>query len=75
MAFICYNKIMLKTTRQTKQSSNVLKAILTEIRLLRQELNLILPQDDLETYENPERIRRSYQNAIKKYSPYANQSN
>lgn len=66
---------MLKTITQTKQSSNVLKVILQEIRLMRQKLNLILPQDDLETYENPKRIKQSYQNAIKQYPPYANQSN
>ena len=39
---------------------------------MRQKLNLILPQDDLKTYEHAERIKQSYQNAIKQYPPYAN---
>ena len=66
---------MLQSIKQTKQSSDVLVKILQEIRLMRQELNLILPKDDLNMYEHTERIKQSYQNAIKQYPPYANQTN
>ena len=66
---------MLQSIKQTKQSSDVLVKILQEIRLMRQELNLILPQDDLKIYEHPERIKQSYQSAIKQYPPNANQTN
>ena len=66
---------MLKSIKRTKQSSDVLAKILQEIRLMRQELNLILPQDDLKMYEHAERIKQSYQNAIKQYPTHADQTN
>lgn len=47
----------------------ILQSILEELRLLREEVGLLLPQEDLEDYDNPERIKRSYQKAIKKYPP------
>lgn len=47
----------------------VLKDILEELRLLRNEVMLLLPQEDLEEYAHPERIKNSYKKAIKKYSP------
>lgn len=53
----------------TKNGEKTLQAILEELRLLRKELILLLPQEDLEDYEHPERIKKSYQKAIKKYPP------
>lgn len=50
-------------------SPRVFKTILEEIRLLRNEVALLFPQDDLEDYAHPHRIRRSYQKAVKKYPP------
>ena len=50
-------------------STKTLKAILEELRLLRNEVMLLLPQEDLEGYGHPGRIRRSYQKAIKKHPP------
>lgn len=47
----------------------ILQSILEELRLLRGKVELLLPQEDLEGYANPERIKRSYQKAIKKYPP------
>ena len=50
-------------------SSKILQAILEELRLLRNEMTLLLPQEDLEDYNHKDRIRISYQKAIKKYPP------
>lgn len=43
--------------------------ILKELRLLREEISLILPSEDLKDYAHSRRIRRSYQKAMKKYPP------
>ena len=50
-------------------SPQVLQYILKELRLLRQEVMLLFPQDDLEAYAHPKRIKSSYQKALKKYPP------
>ena len=50
-------------------TSNGIQKILEELRLLRQEVRLLLPQEDLEDYTHPERIKRSYQKAVKQYPP------
>ncbi len=52
-----------------KIPSKIIKAIFEELRLLRNEIGLLLPQEELEGYTHPDRIRRSYQKAIKKYPP------
>ncbi len=49
--------------------NQVLNALLKEMRRLRQSIDFILPQEDINDYANPERIKRSYQKALKKYSP------
>ena len=60
-----------KTQIKNRESitSNEIQKILEELRLLRQEVRLLLPQEDLEDYADPERIKRSYQKAIKQYPP------
>lgn len=50
-------------------SSKLLQAILEELRLLRNEMTLLLPQEDLEDYAHKDRIKTSYQKSIKKYPP------
>ncbi len=57
----------LQTTKDT--SSKILKSILEELRLLREEVKLLLPQEDLEGYANSEEIKQAYQKAIKKHPP------
>ena len=56
---------------RTKQAfqPKILEIILDEIRTLRRDLSLILPQEDLKNYTNPSRIKKSYQKAIKLYPP------
>jgi len=64
-------KIMPIQTIKNKDiiSSKILQAILGELRLLRNEMTLLLPQEDLEDYNHKDRILISYQKAIKKYPP------
>lgn len=69
----CYTEIgnMTTQTAKNKNSGETLQAILEELRLLRNEVMLLLPQKDLEDYAHPERIKSSYQKALKKYPPAA----
>ena len=50
-------------------SSKILLSILEELKLLREEVGLLLPQEDVEEYAHSERIKRSYKSAIGKYVP------
>jgi len=50
-------------------SSEMMQSVLEELRLLRQEVLLLFPQEDLEDYAHPDRIRKSYQKATKEYPP------
>ncbi len=45
----------------------IAQEILKEIRLLRNEIALLFPQDDIEEYEHSDRIKKNYERAIKKY--------
>lgn len=47
----------------------MIQAILEELRLLRNEVMLLFPQEDLKDYAHPDRIKRSYKEALKKYPP------
>lgn len=51
--------------------NDILGAILQEVRLLREEVGLLLPNENLKDYAHPARIKRSYQKAIKQYPPAA----
>jgi len=50
-------------------SPKLMRDILEELRLLRKEVMLLLPQEDLEEYVHPDRIKRSYEKALKNYPP------
>ena len=58
----------IQSTKRFSQPE-VLQAILQELRLLRNEVMLLFPQDRLEDYAHPTRIKRSYQKALKQYPP------
>lgn len=47
----------------------LLEEILGELKLLRKEVASLFPQEDLEGYAHPERIKRSYRDALKQYPP------
>ncbi|OGL67635.1 hypothetical protein A3B21_01430 [Candidatus Uhrbacteria bacterium RIFCSPLOWO2_01_FULL_47_24] len=50
-------------------SSKTMESILYELRMIRDEIALLLPQEDLEEYANVERVKQSYAKAIKRYPP------
>ena len=50
-------------------NSRIFSSILTELRLLRKEVLLLLPQEDLEEYSDEDRIKKSYLKALRKYPP------
>jgi len=50
-------------------SSKMLYSILEEVKLLREEVMLLLPQEDIEEYSHPKRISGSYRKALKKFPP------
>lgn len=50
-------------------SAKIVKDILDEIRLMRNEINLLLPNEDLKGYVHPERIKRSLENARRRHPP------
>lgn len=50
-------------------TSRLIQSILKEIRLLRREVTLLLPNEDLKEYVHPKRVINSYRKAVKKYPP------
>ena len=58
--------IQLKTKNQVLNKEDL---ILEEIKLLREQVMLLLPQEDLDDYAHPRRIKKSYQEAVKQYPP------
>lgn len=64
------NTAHAKVKDKTLPTRQLLNQVLQEIRILRHEFSLLLlPSEDIEEYEHPDRIKRSYQKAIKKYPP------
>jgi hypothetical protein len=64
----------MQTTQQTpqtrtKQDTQTLQAILEELHLLRKEVHFLFPQEEIDDYSHPERIRQSYKKALKQYPP------
>ncbi len=68
MAKLINNKTLIKSS---KNQTQLLKAFLEEIRLLREELALFLPQEKLEDFTNQKNIKTAYRRAIKQYPPLA----
>lgn len=50
-------------------SNDTLETLVEELRLLRNEVKLLLPQEDLQDYAHLKQIERSYKKAIKEYPP------
>ncbi len=47
--------------------THTLQAILEELRLLRTQITLLLPHENLDEYTHPRRIKKSFENALKQY--------
>ena len=59
----------LNSSKKANETSEMLRAILQELRLLRNDVLLLFPQDRLEDYAHPDRIKRSYENAVRERPP------
>ncbi len=59
----------ISTTQKKENPTDVLQKIYEELRLLRNGVMFLIPQEDLEEFRHPERIKRSYQRAIKEHPP------
>lgn len=64
MAVLTIPKIKSSDTNDTNL---ILTEILKELRNLKKEVELIVPQEDLSDYSHPARIKRSHQKALKQY--------
>lgn len=61
--------IKIKSKKITSEPPELINAILRELRLLRTEINLLFPQEDIKEYAHADRVRRSYKKAMKQYPP------
>lgn len=52
-----------------KTNDKTIKAIFEELRMLRNQIGLLLPQEKLDEYVHPQKIRSSYQKSMKRYPP------
>ena len=58
------------TTTKKRTNENLLRKIYDEVHQLRQELFwLTRPEEELEDYAHPERIKRSLKAALKEHPP------
>ena len=59
-----------KTLINTREGQKTLQTILKEVRRLQHQVWLLtLPEEDLEGYAHPERIKRSLKAALKEHPP------
>ena len=58
-----------KTVSKSRISQVTLKDVLQEIHGLRNELRMLFPQENISDYAHPERLKKSFQKAIKQYPP------
>ena len=59
----------VQSSMKNTTSAKLLQTILEEVKLLRSEVSLLLPEDDLKDYSYPARVKRSYEKALKRYPP------
>ena len=55
------------TTQKKSRNENLLQNIFKEIRLLRSEVTLFMPTEDLKGYAHSSRIKSSFDKAIRQY--------
>ncbi|MBI2444641.1 MAG: hypothetical protein HYV42_05395 [Candidatus Magasanikbacteria bacterium] len=51
--------------------ANLIQHILTELKLIRTQMMLLLPTESLEGYAHADRLKRSYRRTLKQYPPLA----
>lgn len=57
------------TIQKTKAPHDILEKIYAELQLLREEVMFLFPQEDLDEFQNQERIKRSYERALTEHPP------
>ena len=63
MSTATIQKIKKELKKELKQE------LMKELHQLRDEMRLFFPQENLSGYSHPERIKKSYHNALKRHSP------
>lgn len=58
---------IIQTKNRTLNNQQLLNEVLREMRRLKQEVSVIVPQEDLKSYTHPSRIKKSYQRALKQF--------
>ena len=58
-----------KSNKKVTETPELLHAILQELRLLRNDMMLLFPQDNLEDYANADRVKDSYEKAVREHPP------
>jgi len=51
------------------KEKEIAQEILREVKILRREISVLLPSEDLNDYTSPTRLSQSYKKAIKQYPP------
>ena len=64
------NNVAVKTkNRKAISREDLLRSVLAEIRMLRNELSFLIPSEDINEYAHAGRIKKSYAKALKQYPP------
>jgi len=53
--------------KEKSKSNLMLYDVLEEVRRLRKEVMLLFPSESIKDYTHPQRIKRSYEKALKRY--------
>ncbi len=56
----------IKATKNN-DNKNILKNIFREVRLLRNEVSLLMPVESIKEYAHPSRIKNSFKKALRQY--------
>ena len=58
----------MPTKTTIEKNEDMLEKIFEQVSMLRREVSLLLPEEDVEEFEHVDRIKQSYHSAIKKHS-------
>lgn len=65
------DKITANKNKKSDSRAIMLRSILAEVRLLRDEVSLLVPSEDVNDYAHAARIKKSYAKALKQNPPAA----
>lgn len=58
-----------KIKNEAFNTQRLLTRVLEEIKHLRRDMSFAIPGENLEDYAHPNRVKKSFQKALKKYPP------